>query len=703
MKTSTFFIRGMCCATEQSVIENKLRSMKEVLHFSINLIGQKLSVEFEGEQRRIINALKSIGFDAQLQSSVDARSWREKNASLLIVSLSSFTFFIGFTGAELFSSSIVQAIFLFSILTGGWKVYVKAFHSLRTRSLDMNVLMAIATLGAIALGEWKEAAAVIILYAFALLLEEKSLQRTRNAIQSLLHQSPQSANRISNNIEENVPVENIHVGDILLIRPGEIIPLDGIVHRGESTVNQSAITGESLPVEKSINQQVFAGSLNMRGALEISVTHLVTDSLHAKILQKIEEAQSEKAPSQQFVERFARIYTPAVILTAVVVGCVSPLVLNITYGQSLYRALVLMVVACPCALVISTPIAIVSALTQAARSGILIKGGRHLETLASLQAIAFDKTGTLTTGKFILEKIIPLSTLSSTEIFEIASVLEHRSEHHLASAFDSFEIGEKRNKTLPVIEEFSALPGKGVKGKIENKQYFAGNHLLVEEQGLCSPEVEAMLRQYETDGYTTIFLADEQIVLGLFAFRDEPKKESRSLVTSFHKEGIQQVIVLSGDNYNVTKKLSREIGADEFHAELLPEDKIATMNNLRKQFTSVAMVGDGINDAPALAAANVGIAMGTTGTDLAIETADVVLMTDDLRKISQIIRLSKKAVRIIKQNIAFALITKAAIFFLGINGSATLWMAILADDGAALLVIANSLRLLISNKKIEYE
>ncbi len=558
----------------------------------------------------------------------------------------------------------------------------------------MNFLMTVASIGAVALGQYAEGAAVVFLFAVSLVLESVSMDRTRKAIRSLLSLSPLSATILRGEAEMTVPVEEIAVGDIVIVRPGERIGVDGKVMKGRSTVDEAPITGESLPVSKVEGDAVYAGSFNQRGSLHVQTAKRATDSTIARMIHLVEEAQSKKAPSQSFVDQFARYYTPAVFGLAIVLALVPPILFHGLFAIWLYRALVLLVIACPCALVISTPVTLVSALTTAAHNGVLVKGGKYLELLSHVRAVAFDKTGTLTEGQPVVTDVVSLNALSPTELIRIAAAAEIHSEHRLADALLRKAEEEGISFSDVTTEDFASITGKGIRTKVNGKTYVIGNHQLMEELGVCGPAVEKVLFDLEQQGKTAVIVSDDQQVLGLIAIADRIRRESRSTVRALHKLGVRRVVLLTGDNAGTASSVAGLLGVDELKSELLPEDKLAGVQKLRSQWGPVAMVGDGINDAPALAAADVGIAMGAAGSDTALETADVVLMADNIAKVPFSISLGRKALRVIKQNISLALAIKAAFILLAVFGLTSLWLAILADDGATLVVILNSLRLL---------
>jgi Cd2+/Zn2+-exporting ATPase len=707
LQETTFRVDGLCCATEEQLIRKKLGSKREVAGLDFNVISHTLRVRHSSETGTIIEWLRDAGFQSEvigLRKRPDqSRDFGSSRKSLQRTSTLLSGAFLALGGMFSWAAApevIANGCFILSILSGGWNIAWKAVKAVTNFSLDMNFLMALAANGAVAIGEHAEGAAVIFLFAVSLLLESMSLERSRKAIQTLMKLSPVSARLRRGNVEVEVPVEEVAIGERMIIRPGERVPLDGTVMQGSSTVDESTITGESFPVTKGVNDSIFAGTFNQRGALEVTTTKSHGDSTLSRIIHLVEEAQSKKAPSQSFIERFARYYTPAVFLLAIGVATIPPLFAGLPFDDWFYRALVLLVIACPCALVISTPVSIVSAVTNAARHGILIKGGKYLEQLAHVKAVALDKTGTLTQGSPRVTDIIPLNSLSADEILRVAAGIELRSEHHLAEAFlqKASEMG--MNPAQIAVGDFRALTGKGVEGSIDGKHYVLGNHQLIEELGLCSPGLERILSKLESEGKTVVALTKESEVLGVIGITDPMRTESKASIDELHRLGIKNVTLLTGDNRGTAEALSKKINLHETKAELLPDDKLRVINELRQRYKTVAMVGDGVNDAPALATADIGIAMGGVGSDTSLETADVVLMNDDLSKLPYAIQLGKRTFTIIKQNIAMALVAKGVFLTLGVLGMTSLWLAILADDGATLVVILNSLRLLRSHSSV---
>jgi len=568
----------------------------------------------------------------------------------------------------------------------------KAARAILARRLDMNVLMTVAVVGAIAIGQWDEAATVAFLFALAQLLETFSLDRARQAVRGLLGVTPTEATVRRDGQEARVPVATVRPGEMILVRPGERVPLDGIVRAGVSAVNQAPITGESLPAEKIPGAQVFAGSINGEGAIEVEVTHPAQETMLARIIALVEEAQAQKAPTQTLVERFAAIYTPAVIAGAVLVAALPPLLWAEPAWPWIYRALVLLVISCPCALVISTPVAVVCGLARAARLGILIKGGRILEALGGLRAMAFDKTGTLTRGRPTVAEVRPLADLDTREVLRLAAAVDALSEHPLAGAI--LAAARERGIVWPSATEFRAVPGRGARASVGGITYHLGSHRYAEELGVCSGAIESVLRDMEARGQTPAILSDGVQALGVLGVADQIRAEAPDALAALRRRGIRPLVMLTGDVVGTAEAIGRQVGTDLVRAELLPDEKLQAIHGLAQRHGTVGMVGDGINDAPALAAATVGIAMGAEGTDAAIETADVALMRDDLRQLAVAVSLGRRASRIIKTNIALSLTTKAVFVLCAVLGQATLWMAVAADMGTSLVVIANGMRLL---------
>ena len=567
----------------------------------------------------------------------------------------------------------------------------KGLSAVRQRRLDINFLMSLAVVGAAAIGEWMEATSIVFLFLLAELLESLSLGKARSAIQSLVELAPHKALVRRDGKETLLPVEEVLPRDTIIVKPAERIALDGIVREGTSTVNQSPITGESMPVEKHPGDPVYAGTINQEGALEVEVTVPAMDTVLARVVRMVEEAQLRKPSAQKFVDRFAHYYTPAVVVAAVLIATLPPLLTGAPFSSWFYRALVLLVVSCPCALVISTPVTILSGLAGAARRGVLIKGGNFLEAIGHVQVIAFDKTGTLTLGRPRVSRVLPLNSHSPAQVLQVAASLGVRSEHHLAGSI----VNHAANAGIPLLsaKQVQAIPGMGVQGQVDNGSFFMGNHRFLEEKEQCNPDLEKILHHSEDRGETAVFLGSQDQVMGMITFVDTPRPGARNALDQIKECGLE-VVMLTGDNRGAAEAMASQLGIDRVYYELLPENKVQVVQSLTTGGKKVAMVGDGINDAPALAASAVGIAMGGAGTHAALETADIVLMGDDLSQLPLTIRTGRRAVNIIRANIALALLIKAVFLVLTLSGLATLWMALAADMGGSLLVTANGLRLL---------
>jgi Cd2+/Zn2+-exporting ATPase len=577
-----------------------------------------------------------------------------------------------------------------AVWLAGVDTYTKGWAALRRGRLNISALMSVAVTGAFAIGEWPEAAMVMALYAVAELIEARAADRARNAIQGLLELAPSEAMvRQPDGSWRSAPSGEVAIGAVVRIRPGERVPLDGVVTAGRSAVDQSPVTGESLPVDKATGDAVFAGTINQNGELEVRVTAAAADSTLSRIIHAVEEAQATRAPTQRFVDRFSAVYTPAVFAMAVLVAALGPWVADISFGEAVYKALVLLVVACPCALVISTPVTIVSALAAAARRGILIKGGSFLESARTLRAIALDKTGTVTAGTpTLVEWQVLRGGRERDQVARLATSLAGRSDHPVSQA-----IARGLTAAPYPVESFEAHAGRGVEGSIGAERLVLGNHRFMEERRQCSPDLEAALAVHEAQGRTVTLLADAQGALALFAVADTIKPGSRAAVAELRELGVTAVM-LSGDNTATARSVARQAGIDQVRGELLPQDKLDALRELRGRFGPTGMAGDGINDAPALAQADIGFAMGAAGTDTAMEAAAVVIMNDDLRRLPEMIRLSHRTHALLWQNIVVAVGIKAVFMVLALAGAATMWMAVFADMGATLIVVANGLRLL---------
>jgi Cd2+/Zn2+-exporting ATPase len=585
------------------------------------------------------------------------------------------------------------AAYLAAIVLGGRFVIVKAWYAAKALRPDMNLLMTVAVIGAIAIGEWFEAATVSFLFALSLMLESWSVGRARRAIAALLDLAPPVVRIIrADGSEAEIAAAEARLGDHFVVQAGQRIPLDGRVVVGTSAVNQAPITGESVPVEKEPDAEVFAGTINGDGVLTVEATKTVEDTTLARIIHMVEEAHARRAPSEQWVERFARVYTPAVMMLALLVFVLPPALVDGDWHAWFYRALVLLVIACPCALVISTPVSIVASLAASARAGVLVKGGAYIELPARLKAIAVDKTGTITRGEPEVVRVVPSGDHTEAELVARAAALESRSTHPLAKAV--LRYAETKGIALAPASDVQVLKGKGLIGTFDGKPFWLGSHRYVIERGQDTPEVAQQAETLEANGKTVLVVGNALHVCGVIAVADTIRPEARKVIEQLHAAGIAHVVMLTGDNRVTAEAIAREVGIDEVHAELLPEDKVTKVDELVARYGTVAMVGDGVNDAPALARSTLGIAMGAIGSDAAIETADVALMTDDISKLPWLVRHSRRTLRIIRQNITFSLGVKAVFVVLTFAGLASLWAAIAADVGASLLVVANALRLL---------
>lgn len=581
-----------------------------------------------------------------------------------------------------------QGLFLLVVVVAGRDILKKAGLSILRRRLDMNCLMGISAIGAFMIGHGEEGAAVIFLFFIAESLEEYAADRATRSIGQLLKLAPDTARVKRKGGEVELHVHEVNVGDIVVIRPGEKIPLDGVVETGHSSVDQSAITGESLPVEKGKGEEVYAGTINEEGYLEIKVTKRTEETMLSKIVRMVEEAERKKSETEKFIDRFAHYYTPSVIALAFITFVLPVFVMGLPWKEWFYRALVLLVVSCPCALAISTPVSMVSAITSAARNGVLIKGATFLEMLGKIKVFAFDKTGTLTEGRLEVTDVIGLNNYSPGDVLSIAASLEARSEHPIAKAI--LREASKRGIGIKEADSFKSIRGRGVKAEIDGKTYYAGARHLFEGISMRLPEE---LTRFEAEGKTSIFISKKDEAIGVIVLGDRVRENARTVIAHLRKMNIRTEMI-TGDNRKVAHTISKEIGIDEYHGELLPEDKVAIIKRLAKRFGPVAMVGDGVNDAPSLASADVGLAMGTIGSDVAIETADIALMHDDLSKIDYLVFLSRKTMRVVKQNITAAILIKGSFAIFALFGMINLWVAVaIGDMGLSLAVILNAIRL----------
>lgn len=720
-ETTRFRITGMDCAEEVVILRRDVGPLvggEENLSFDI-LNGIMTVAPAAGraiDQNAIAKSVETSGMTSTLivegggiSSGVNRPPSRIRTLTLI----SGVATLIGFLLQAILDSGIraafgdapgvaywiplsARVVYLIAITAGVWQFVPKAIASARRLRPDMNLLMLIAAGGAIYLDEWLEAATVSFLFSLSLLLESWSIDRARRAVAALLNLSPDTVDVVSEDgKQKNVAVESVAVGTKFVVRAGQRFPLDGHVFKGTSDVNQAPLTGESVPVSKAVGDMVYAGTINGSGTLEVLSSKASGETTLAHIIRMVGEARSRRAPSEQWVDSFAKYYTPIVMVLALAIFLLGPMITGGPYDVWLYRALVLLVIACPCALVISTPVSIVAALAGATSRGILIKGGQFVEAPAHLKAIAFDKTGTLTLGKPTVTRVVPFQSHDERELLERAAALEMHSTHPLAVAVT--DRAGQQGVTVTAADEFQVIPGKGATGKFGGRPFWIGSHRYLEERGQETPEVHEQITRLSEEGRSVVVIGNEDHVCGFIVLADTVRPAAVETLKRLRSLGISHLVMLSGDNRPTAETIATAVGVDEVQAELMPAEKVAAIEALVKKYQHVAMIGDGINDAPALAAATIGIAMGGIGSDAAIETADIALMGDDISQLPWLIAHSRRTLSIIRQNVTFSLAVKAAFLVLTLVGHASLWAAIAADTGASLMVIANGLRLLRSS------
>ncbi|MEZ6143803.1 MAG: heavy metal translocating P-type ATPase [Zavarzinella sp.] len=714
-----FKIHGMDCAEEMAILKREVGPViGEESQISFDILNGRMTVVSESNgitPESIIKVVARTGMRAEVWRQGEQVAGRGgfwlRRGQMILTTTSGLFIMLGFLThawveggflAALGSEGVgvvhriplaVKGLYTLSILAGVWYFLPKAWFALRRLRPDMNLLMMVAVFGAVAIGELFEAATVAFLFAVSLALESWSVGRARRAVAALMDLTPPTVRlQHADGIEENVSPEQVAVGALFLVRPGERIPLDGRVVCGASEVNQAPITGESVPVSKKAGEEVFASTVNGDGALTVECTKAAGDTTLAHIIRLVGEAQSRRAPSEQWVEKFARVYTPVVMALALSILLIPPLFLGGVWEDWFYRSLVLLVIACPCALVISTPVSIVAALAASARNGVLIKGGLYVEAPARLKAIALDKTGTLTQGKPSVVDVVPLSGHDVKELLERAAALEAHSTHPLARAIMVY--AQQRGVAVRPATDYQIIQGKGATGHFNGQEYWLGSHRYLEERGQETEDVHQQLETLAKSGRTVVVVGTASHVCGYITLADAVRPGVRQMIQALRDAGVKHIVMLTGDNQGAADSIARETGIDEVHAELLPTDKVKIVESLVAKYGRVAMVGDGVNDAPALARATLGIAMGAAGSDVAIETADIALMSDDLSKLPWLIRHSQRTLSIIRQNIGFSLSVKVVFVVLTFAGNSSLWAAIAADTGASLLVISNGLRLL---------
>jgi Cd2+/Zn2+-exporting ATPase len=699
-------IKGMDCPSCAMNVENAVRKLNGIAKINVDFITGKAAIKYDRSltnTSEIREAIEKAGYTALEDGMEDHKGscsscstdifeekpplWKQRN--IRIIALSSMLLVLGLSIEYVTGTTALSHIlFLFVGVISGYSIAKKGISSLLKKRLDMNFLMTIAAVGAFSIGYGEEGASVLYLFFIAEFLEDYAGERARKSIGALVKLAPETAIVMRDGKEVNMHVHDVNINDITVVRPGEKIPLDGIVINGESSVNQAAITGESMPVHKKIGDSVYAGTLNEHGYLEIIVTKRSEDTVVSKIVRLVEEAERKKSPTEKFVDKFARYYTPAVIFLAAGVATVPSLVFGQPFDEWLYKALVLLVISCPCALSISTPVSMISAITGAAKNGVLIKGGNYIEEMAKAKVFVFDKTVTLTEGRPVVTDVLEVNSYSANEILEIAASIESLSEHPLARAVVAK--AESGGMSLKSTSEFKAIPGKGVRGNVNGNKCYIGSPAMFSE--LSIPFPQAIVRELEEEGKTAILLGNREC-MGIIAIMDKIRDAAPETIIMLKKMGMR-VVMLTGDNERIAKAIANKLGIDEYHSGLLPEDKVRIIEELDQKYGKVVMVGDGVNDAPALAKSSVGIAMGAIGSDVALETADIALMHDDISKLPYLLKLSKKTLGIVKENIFTSIAIKGSFAVLAFPGIVTLWMAVaFGDMGLSLLVIVNAMRL----------
>ena len=691
---ATIPIEGMDCSDCSMAIEHSVGRMEGVLSASVNYAAEKMWVEYDNRavnRAAIEKRVQAMGYEIPAEG---LRSWYKENRKLLFSIVSGLLLLTGWLGGQflgfpaLFSTTLYLAAYLF----GGWDVARHAWHALRERHFDTDLLMVMAAIGAAILGEFAEGALLLFLFSLGHALEERALDRARAAVKALAELAPKTALVRRDGKEQEMPVESLKLDDVVIVRPGVRIPVDGVILEGRSGVDQASVTGESLPVDKIPGDQVFAGTINGEGALEVKVARLAKDSTLARVMKMVEDAQAQKSPTQQTVEKFERIFVPLVLaLTALVI--VLPPLLGFPFRESFLRAMTLLVAASPCALALGTPASILAGVAQAARNGVLVKGGAHLENIGRLKAIAFDKTGTVTHGWPEVTDIVPLGGLSKEELLLRAAGAESRSAHPLAQAV--MRAAQIQGAPLVVMDEVESLTGRGLRAVSSGKTLWIGNRKLMDEAGaMLSGEALEIGEALQQAGKTLMWIAEGQNLLGLIALADTLRSEAAQAMKALKQAGVEHTIMLTGDNSRAASAIAAEIGLTEFRADLMPEDKLTVIRELVQQYGQVGMIGDGVNDAPALANATVGIAMGGAGTDVALETADVALMGDDLSKLPFAVGLGRATRAIIVQNLVISLGVITLLIITSLTGIVSIGIAVIFHEGSTLVVVANALRLL---------
>jgi Zn2+/Cd2+-exporting ATPase len=687
-------IEGMDCSDCVTVIEHSLVRMDGVLAVNVSYVAQNLRIEFDKhavDRPAIEKRIHSLGYEVPAEG---MRSWYRENKEVLFSLIAGLLVLIGWLGQTFFGLNVLvaTAFYIAAYFFGGREISHHTWHALRERHFDTDLLMVTAALGAAVLGEWAEGALLLFLFSLGHALEERALDRARSAVRALADLAPKTALVKRNSFEVELHVEQVALEDVVIIRPGVRIPVDGRVISGQSAVNQAPVTGESIPVEKNPGSEVFAGTINGDSVLEVHTTRLAKDSTLSRVMKLVEEAQTQKSPTQQITEKFSRYFVPLVLGADLLLIVIPPL-FGVPFRESFLRAMTLLVAASPCALALGTPSAILAAIAQAARNGILIKGGAHLENLGRIKAIAFDKTGTITKGQPELTDLVPVTDLSADEVLSLATAIESRSAHPLAKAI--VRAAQAQRLDLLPATDVTSITGRGVQALVSGKLVRVGNTHMFDEIGISFPEeIQLKIQALENQGKTVMLIFQEQVLVGLIAVADVLRPDAADAVANLRKLGVDKSVMLTGDNERVAAHIAGQVGLSDTYSNLMPEDKLAVIRSLVQEYGEVAMVGDGVNDAPALANSTVGIAMGGAGTDVALETADVALMGDNLAKLPFAVGLGRAARRVIIQNLTIALAVIATLVVASITGLVGIALAVIFHEGSTIVVVLNSLRLL---------
>jgi Cd2+/Zn2+-exporting ATPase len=688
-------VEGMDCSDCALVLEHSLERLEGVLSAAISYAAQTLHVEYDSRRisrRAIVRRIEQLGYLVPVEG---VRSWYQDNRELLFSIVAGAFLLGGWIGERLlgFPALASLAAYLAAYIVGGYDVLRHALHAVRERHFDTDLLMVLAALGAAALGEFAEGALLLFLFSLGHALEERTLDRARNAIRALADLAPKTALVRRSETEIQMPVDEVRIGDVVIVRPGERLPVDGAILAGSSSVDQSSVTGESLPVDKDAGDQVFAGSVNGEGALELRTSKLARDSTLARVMDMVELAQAQKSPTQRSTEKFTRVFVPTVLVLDLMLIVIPPLFFGVPFAESFMRAMTLLVATSPCALALGTPSAILSGVAQAARNGILVKGGIHLENLGRLRSIAFDKTGTITQGKPEVVDILPFDGSSEEQVLALAAAIESRSAHPLAVAV--VQAAESRDLVLPAIEDAVSVTGRGFKAQADGNAVWIGNTNLFTEAGIDLPRsVLDPIESLENQGKTVMLVGMNGTPMGLISVADVVREDAAIAVEALKGDGFASMVMLTGDNSRVAEHIAKQVGLNDYRADLMPEDKLTAIDQLIEEHEFVAMVGDGVNDAPALASATVGIAMGGAGTDVALETADIALMADDLTKLPFAVGLGRATRKIIRQNLFISLAVITTLIALALSGLVGIGVAIVLHEGSTIAVALNALRLL---------